>query len=144
MSKTILKMHSGCCSFFEVGCKIKFDHNVVEGARWEFGKKINIKCHILYIQAVAIGRTILLFTGCFGEPMPVRYGYSASLPNDMLTNGTFQSKRFVYAGDKINYTCAAGTIPVGGNQVPCLTNGKWEKPTFSCQGIFLHMPWVTN
>ncbi|XP_022297979.2 uncharacterized protein LOC111107205 [Crassostrea virginica] len=70
---------------------------------------------------------------CLGEPMPVHYGYSASLPNDMLTNGTFQLKRSVYAGDKINYTCAAGTIPVGGNQVTCLTNGKWENPTFSCQ-----------
>ncbi|XP_022308333.2 uncharacterized protein LOC111114332 [Crassostrea virginica] len=77
--------------------------------------------------------TCIAIPRCFGEPMPVRYGYSASLPNDMLTNGIYQSKSFVYAGDRIKYTCAAGTIPVGGNQVTCLTNGKWEKPTFSCQ-----------
>ena len=133
-------MHSGCCSIFEVRCKNTFDNYVDFGRcqvriRKEDKYKKSYTC-IIHSGCCYWSNYLLLFTGCFGEPMPVRYGYSASLPNDMLTNGIYQSKSFVYAGDRIKYTCAAGTIPVGGNQVTCLTNGKWEKPTFSCQGIF--------
>lgn len=68
---------------------------------------------------------------CLGDPQPVRYGYSASLPGDLHSNGSFSSESNV--GERRHYTCANGTIPVGGNQVTCLANGQWEKPLFICQ-----------
>lgn len=71
--------------------------------------------------------------GCFGEPQPVHYGYSASLPGNLHNGGFFSSESYV--GEKRNYTCANGTVPVGGNQVMCLANGQWEKPQFICQGL---------
>lgn len=71
--------------------------------------------------------------GCFGEPQPVHYGYSASLPGNLHNGGFFSPESYV--GEKRNYTCANGTVAVGGNQVMCLANGQWEKPQFICQGL---------
>lgn len=75
----------------------------------------------------------------------MHYGYSASLHASLYNGGFFSSESYV--GEKRKYTCANGTVPVGGNQVTCLANGQWEKPMFKCQGScfvsMLHLVTVT-
>ncbi|XP_062576666.1 hepatocyte growth factor-like protein [Saccostrea cucullata] len=77
------------------------------------------------------GKTTCINSRCVHEPPPVFYGYNASLPGNLHSNGSFTSESYV--GDSKRYTCASGTVPVGENQLTCLANGLWETPKYSCQ-----------
>lgn len=96
------------------------------------GRCSNTSCHSgKRCIPLSLGGFACVITRCLGEPLPVHYGYSASLHASLYNGGFFSSESYV--GKKRKYTCANGTVPVGGNQVTCLANGQWEKPIFKCQ-----------
>ncbi|XP_048737108.2 hyaluronan-binding protein 2-like [Ostrea edulis] len=82
--------------------------------------------------ALQSNKATCIVTRCAGEPGPVYYGYSSPLPGNLSSNGSYTTGPSD-VGENRYYTCAQGTVPVGGNSVKCLASGKWEISNFTCQ-----------